>query len=120
MNLSYFLAKRISFQHAGGFSGIIHRIAVASLAVGLGVAILSIMVLGGFQKTVSSRVYGFTGHFQVQKFQMSTAFEEQPFSLNAEFLGKRDQFPFLTKVQSYAHKAALLKGSEDVEGVLLK
>jgi lipoprotein-releasing system permease protein len=120
LNLSYFLAKRISFQYAGGFSGIIHRIAVASLAVGLGVAILSIMVLGGFQKTVSSRVYGFTGHFQVQKFQMSTAYEEQPFSLNADFLKKQDQFPFLTKIQSYAHKAALLKGAEEVEGVLLK
>ena len=93
---------------------------MASLAVGLAVAILSIMVLGGFQKTVSSRVYGFTGHFQVQKFQMSSAYEEQPFSLNAEFLKKRDQFPFLSKTQSYAHKAALLKGSEEVEGVLLK
>ena len=56
--------------------------------MGLGVAILSIMVLGGFQKTVSSRVYGFTGHFQVQKFQMSTAVEEQPCSLNSEFLKK--------------------------------
>ena len=93
---------------------------MASLAVGLAVAILSIMVLGGFQKTVSSRVYGFTGHFQVQKFQMSSAYEEQPFSLNADFLKKRDQFPFLLKMQSYAHKAALLKGSEEVEGVLLK
>ncbi len=88
--------------------------------MGLAVAILSIMVLGGFQKTVSSRVHGFTGHFQVQKFQMSSAFEEQPFSLNADFLKKRDQFPFLSKMQSYAHKAALLKGSEEVEGVLLK
>ncbi|MDA0314561.1 MAG: ABC transporter permease [Bacteroidetes bacterium] len=120
MNLSYFLAKRISFQHAGGFSGIIHRIAVASLAVGLGVAILSIMVLGGFQKTVSSRVYGFTGHFQVQKFQMSSSFEEQPFSMNGEFLKNRGKFPFLSKVQSYAHKAALLKGAAEVEGILLK
>ena len=120
MNLSYFIAKRISFKQAGGFSGIIHRIAVASLAVGLGVALLSIMVLGGFQKTVSSRVYGFTGHFQVQKFQMSTAYEEQPFSLNAAFIGQVPSFPFVTKVQSYAHKAALLKGAEEVEGVLVK
>ena len=120
MNLSYFIAKRISFKQAGGFSGIIHRIAVASLAVGLGVALLSIMVLGGFQKTVSSRVYGFTGHFQVQKFQMSTAYEEQPFSLNAAFLAQVPSFPFVTKVQSYAHKAALLKGAEEVEGVLVK
>ena len=120
MNLSYFIAKRISFKQAGGFSGIIHRIAVASLAVGLGVALLSIMVLGGFQKTVSSRVYGFTGHFQVQKFQMSTTYEEQPFSLNAAFLTQVPSFPFVTKVQSYAHKAALLKGAEEVEGVLVK
>jgi lipoprotein-releasing system permease protein len=120
LNLSYFIAKRISFKQAGGFSGIIHRIAVASLAVGLGVALLSIMVLGGFQKTVSSRVYGFTGHFQVQKFQMSTAYEEQPFSLNAAFLTQVPSFPFVTKVQSYAHKAALLKGAEEVEGVLVK
>jgi lipoprotein-releasing system permease protein len=120
LNLSYFIAKRISFKQAGGFSGIIHRIAVASLAVGLGVALLSIMVLGGFQKTVSSRVYGFTGHFQVQKFQMSTTYEEQPFSLNAAFLTQVPSFPFVTKVQSYAHKAALLKGAEEVEGVLVK
>ena len=120
MNLSYFIAKRISFKQAGGFSGIIHRIAVGSLAVGLAVALLSIMVLGGFQRTVSDRVYGFTGHFQVQKFQMSTAYEELPFSLNAEFLEQVPSLPFLTKVQSYAHKAGLLKGAEEVEGILLK
>ncbi|MEY2704758.1 MAG: hypothetical protein RL407_820 [Bacteroidota bacterium] len=120
MNLSYFLAKRISFKQAGGFSGILHRIAVASLALGLGVAMLSIMVLGGFQKSVSSRVYGFTGNFQVQKYQMSSAYEEQPFSVDPEFLAKAKEFPFVGKVQSYAHKAALLKGEEEVEGVVLK
>lgn len=120
MNLSYFIAKRISFKQAGGFSGTIHRIAVGSLAVGLGVAILAIMVLGGFQKTVSNRVYGFTGHFQVQKFQMSNAFEELPFSLNSDFYKNYSKLPFITKVQSFAHKAALLKGDEEVEGVLMK
>jgi lipoprotein-releasing system permease protein len=120
LNLSYFIAKRISFKQAGGFSGTIHRIAVGSLAVGLGVAILAIMVLGGFQKTVSNRVYGFTGHFQVQKFQMSNSFEELPFSLNSDFYKNYANLPFITKVQSFAHKAALLKGDEEVEGVLIK
>lgn len=120
MNLSYFIAKRISFKQAGGFSGTIHRIAVGSLAMGLGVAILAIMVLGGFQKTVSDRVYGFTGHFQVQKFQMSNAFEELPFSLESDFYKNYSNLPFITKVQSFAHKAALLKGDEEVEGILMK
>ncbi len=120
MNLSYFIAKRISFKQAGGFSGTIHRIAVWSLAIGLGVSILAFMVLGGFQNTVSERVFGFTGHYQVHRFQMSNAFEEAPFSLHSEFVQNSKQLDFLVKTQSFAHKAALLKGDEEVEGILMK
>lgn len=120
MNLSYFIAKRISFKQSGGFSGTIHAIAVWSLALGLGVSILAFMVLGGFQNTVSERVFGFTGHYQVQRFQMSNAFEEAPFSLNSDFSQNSEQLPFITKTQSFAHKAALLKGDEEVEGILMK
>lgn len=120
MNLSYFIAKRISFKKAGGFSGTIHRIAVGSLALGLGVSILAFMVLGGFQDTVSERVFGFTGHFQVQRFQMSNAFEEAPFSLNSDFVKNSKSLPFLNRIQSFAHKAALIKGDEEVEGILMK
>jgi lipoprotein-releasing system permease protein len=120
LNLSYFIAKRISFKKAGGFSGTIHRIAVGSLALGLGVSILAFMVLGGFQDTVSERVFGFTGHFQVQRFQMSNAFEEAPFSLNSDFVKNSKSLPFLNRIQSFAHKAALIKGDEEVEGILMK
>jgi lipoprotein-releasing system permease protein len=120
LNLSYFIAKRISFKQAGGFSGTIHRIAVGSLALGLGVSILAFMVLGGFQDTVSERVFGFTGHFQVQRFQRSNAFEEAPFSMNSDFLQNSKKLEFLTKIQSFAHKAALLKGDQEVEGILMK
>ena len=120
LNLSYFIAKRISFKQAGGFSGTIHRIAVGSLALGLGVSILAFMVLGGFQDTVSERVFGFTGHYQVQRFQMSNAFEEAPFSVNSDFAKNSRKLDFLTRTQSFAHKAALLKGDQEVEGVLMK
>ncbi|MFC3414394.1 ABC transporter permease [Algoriphagus hitonicola] len=120
MNLSYFIAKRISFKGSGGFSKTIHRIAVGSLALGLGVSMLSFMVLGGFQKTVSDRVYGFTGHYQIQRFSMSNAFEELPFSQKSEFSEKKNELDFVEKTQSFAHKAALIKGDEEVEGVLMK
>ncbi|SDD49520.1 lipoprotein-releasing system permease protein [Algoriphagus faecimaris] len=120
MNLSYFIAKRISFKGSGGFSKTIHQIAVGSLALGLAVSILSFMVLGGFQKTVSERVYGFTGHYQVQRFSMSNAFEELPFSLKSEFSEKKSSLAFIEKTQSFAHKAALIKGEQEVEGVLMK
>ncbi|WP_057938110.1 ABC transporter permease [Algoriphagus resistens] len=120
MNLSYFIAKRISFKKAGGFSATIHKIAVGSLALGLAVSLISFMVLGGFQRTVSEKVYGFTGHYQVQRFTMSNAFEEAPFSQNSEFSQTYKQLPFIRKVQSFAHKAALIKGEQEVEGVIMK
>lgn len=120
MNLSYFIAKRISFKKAGGFSATIHKIAVGSLALGLAVSLVSFMVLGGFQSTVSGNVYGFTGHYQVQRFTMSNSFEEAPFSLNSQFSQTYHLLPFITKVQAFAHKAALIKGDEEVEGVLMK
>lgn len=120
MNVSYFLAKRISFKNTGGFSTTIHRIAVGSLALGLAVSLLAFMVLGGFQRSVSEKVYGFTGHFQVQKFAVSNSFEETPFSLSSDFAQNYTKLPFIEKMQSVAHKATLLKGDEEVEGIMMK
>jgi lipoprotein-releasing system permease protein len=120
LNLSYFIAKRISFKGSGGFSTTIYKIAVGSLALGLAVSLLAFMVLGGFQKTISDKVYGFTGHFQVQRFTMSNDFEESPFSLKSDFAQNYKQLERINGVQSFAHKAALIKGEDEVEGVLMK
>lgn len=120
MALTYFIAKRLSFKKTGGFSATIHRIAVGSLALGLGVSILAFMILGGFQNTISQKVYGFTGHFQVQRFSLSNSFEEAPMSLDSEFFRSYSSLGFVVCVQSYANKAALIKGESEVEGVLMK
>lgn len=88
--------------------------------MGLGLSILAFMILGGFQNTVSERVFGFTGQYQVQRYTMSNAFEEAPSSLKSNFYQQYDQLPFITKVQRYANKAALIKGESEVEGVLMK
>lgn len=120
MNLSYFIAKRISFKGSGGFSVTIYKIAVGSLALGLAVSLVAFMVLGGFQNTISDKVYGFTGHFQVQRFTMSNDFEESPFSLKSDFTENYKQISFIEGIQSFAHKAALIKGEDEVEGVIMK
>lgn len=78
------------------------------------------MILGGFQQEISKKVYGFTGHFQVTKFMSGNAFEEVPTTTNSEFYKNHSQFSFIERVQGYAHKPGLLKGDDEVEGVLLK
>lgn len=120
MNLSYFIAKRISFKQTGGFTGTVHRIAVVSVAIGIAVSIISFMILGGFQNQISDRVFAFTGHYQVMRFMAGNAFEESPTSTKAAFYQNFREIPEVRHVQVFAHKPGLLKGDEEVEGVLMK
>lgn len=120
MNLSYFIAKRISFKRTGGFTGTIHRIAVASVAIGLAITMISFMILGGFQNEISNKVFSFTGHYQGLKFVSGNAFEEVPVSMNSDFFQNYKSLDFIRHVQVFAHKPGLLKGDEEVEGVLMK
>ncbi len=120
MNLSYFIAKRISFKQTGGFTGTVHRIAVVSVAIGIAVSIISFMILGGFQNQISDRVFAFTGHYQVMRFMAGNAFEESPTSTKAEFYQNYREIPEVRHLQVFAHKPGLLKGDEEVEGVLMK
>lgn len=120
MNLSYFIAKRISFKRTGGFTGTIHRIAVASVAIGIAISIISFMILGGFQNEISDKVYGFTGHYQVMRFMSGNAFEESPTSYKSDFYQNHSQNSIIKHVQAFAHKPGLLKGEDEVEGVLMK
>lgn len=120
MNLSYFIAKRISFKNTGGFTGTIHRIAVASVAIGIAISLISFMILGGFQNEISNKVYSFTGHFQVLRFMSGNAFEESPTSKRTDFFKSYPTAGYISHVQSFAHKPGLLKGDNEVEGVLMK
>lgn len=85
MNLSYFIAKRISFKRTGGFTGTIHQIAVASIAIGLSILIIAFLILGGFKQVVSDKVFSFTGHYQVHKFTSHNAYENYPSSKDSQF-----------------------------------
>ncbi len=120
MNLPDFIAKRTLNSKVGQFSGSIHSIAVISVAIGLAIMLVSILIMGGFQKTIKEKVYSFAGHLQVTKYTLSNSFEESPISTDTEFYNNFNQYPLVRQVQSFAFKAGLLKTDEAVEGVLLK
>lgn len=120
MNLSYFIAKRISFKRTGGFTGTIHRIAVASIAIGLAIMIISFMILGGFQQVIAEKVFSFTGHYQIHGFSLSNDYEDSAISTDSDFYSNYPQLDFVRHVQTYATKPGLLKGEDEVQGVIMK
>ncbi len=124
MNLSYFISKRISQGNPdtdkGGFSSIIHKIAVASITVGLSAAIVSFLIMKGFQETVQDKIYGFSSHLIVSKFTMNNSMEEQPFSYNVNIYNHPEELDVIDHIQEFSHKAGLIKTEDEVLGVVFK
>jgi lipoprotein-releasing system permease protein len=120
LNLSYFISKRISRQSSEGFSATIHKIAVASIGIGLGAAIIAFLIMRGFQDTVKDKIYSFSGHLLVNKFSMSNSMDEAPMDINIDLYSTPSAFPAIRHIQEYAHKAGLIKTDEEVLGVVVK
>lgn len=120
MNLSYFISKRITQSRQSGFSATIHRIAITSIAIGLFAAILSFLVMKGFQNTVKSKIYGFSGHLLITKFSHNNSPEEGPMNFHVDVYDNKEKYPFIKHIQEYAHKAGLVKTENEVLGVVVK
>ncbi len=120
MNLSYFISKRIRAAEAGSFSSIIHKVAVASIAIGLAAAIVSFLIMEGFQNTVKEKIYSFSNHLLITKFTMNNAVAEQPFEFAIDLYKNPENFPFVKHVQEYSHKAGLIKTETEVLGIVFK
>lgn len=120
MNLPYFIAKRISDPKQGNFSSTIQKVAVASVAIGLAVMIGAYMILGGFQNTITDKVFSFSGHVQITKFSFSNSVEEGPILLKHEAMEAIVNNEHVSHIQEYAHKPVLLATNDDVYGVVVK
>lgn len=120
MNLPYFISRRITKSGAGSFSSTINRIAVVSIGLGLTVLILAFMILYGFKKEIKDKIYSFSGHLIINKYTLSTSFEESDIRVSDTLIQELMAYPLTSKVQPYAMKAGLLKTEEEVQGVILK
>lgn len=120
MNLSYFISKRITKGQREGFSSIIHKIAIVSIAVGLAAAIVSFLIMKGFQETVKNKIYAFSGHIIITKFTMNNSPEEQPMSYQIPLYNHPQEYSFIDHVQEYAHKVGLARTDDEVLVVVIK
>ena len=120
MNLHFFIANKITHHAEGTFSQTIHRVAITSIAVGVLSLLLSFMILGGFRKAISEKIYSFGGQLLITKYTYSNSFENASFLMNDTLLKVLETEAYIKNFQSYAFKAGLLKTEEEVQGVVFK
>jgi lipoprotein-releasing system permease protein len=122
LNISGFIARRIAFNEQKSFSRFVIRLSITATVISVMVMIVTLAFAGGFQKTISEKVFSFWGHIRIHNFeaQRVSIAEETPITRNDSITNLIKTFPGVKSIQAYATKNAILKTSENIEGVLFK
>jgi lipoprotein-releasing system permease protein len=120
LSIERFIARKILFNAPKSFSRYIVSIAIVAVGLSLSVMIVATAMVNGFQKEISSKVYGFWGHIHITKFGFSKTLEDNPISTNVPFYPSLDTFRNVRHIQVFANKAGIIKTSDQIEGIIMK
>ncbi len=128
MKVAAFIANRIAFNTSPGpggkksFSRFIIRLSTVATVISVAVMIVTLAFANGFQETVSQKIFAFWGHIRVQEKQPDKAIisEETPIIKNDSLIKIISQNPEVQSIYPFATKYAILKTTDEIEGVLLK
>ncbi|HEX7847773.1 MAG TPA: FtsX-like permease family protein [Chitinophagaceae bacterium] len=122
MKVAGFIADRVAFNQQKSFSRFIIRLSIVATVISVAVMIITLALANGFQDAVSQKVFSFWGHIRIQERQpdKSVLTEETPIIQNDSLTALIKQNPDVKTIHPFATKYAILKTTDEIEGVLVK
>lgn len=122
MNWKLFIAHRIYKNDEGGkeVSKPAIRIAMAGIAIGLAVMIISVAVVIGFKHQVRDKVVGLSSDILVTSMDEAQSYQTTPVVGNDSLLRVLEAVPSVSHVQRYATKPGMIMTSDNFQGMVLK
>lgn len=123
MNTEFFIAKRLykgNKKNEKRVSSPAVTIAIAGIALGLVVMILSVSIVIGFKKEIRGKVVGFGSHIHVTSFEDNSSFELNPIATSDSLYSIITSHPEIRHVQPYIIKPGIIKTDENFQGVVMK
>ena len=123
MSFAYYIAKRIHFSKGNETQRVSPpaiRIAIAGIAIGLVVMILSVAIVVGFKKEIREKVIGFGGHIQIHAMANNPTYETLPICLNDSLAEAINKVKGVVSTKTYITKPAVLKTQDDFLAVVIK
>lgn len=122
MNWKLFIARRIYRSNEGAkeVSKPAVRIAMAGIAIGLAVMIVSVAVVTGFKHQVRDKVVGISSDILVTGLTEVQSYEMPPVIGNDSLMRALQAIPGVGHVQRYATKPGMVMTSDNFQGIVLK
>lgn len=122
MKWEFFIARRIYFDKdkKRKVSPPAVRLAVAGVALGLAVMILTVAIVIGFKHEIRHKVVGFGSHVRISAFSSNTSFETPPVQFSDSLHNVLLSYPDVARTEPYATKPGIFKTDSEYMGVVLK
>ena len=122
LKFEVFIARRIfkSREEGKQVSSPAIRVAVASIAIGLAVMLLSIAIIVGFKQEVRNKVIGFGSHIQISAFDNNASYETQPIAVSDTLIDLIQSVPGVKRIEVFSTKPGIIKTENDFLGVVFK
>lgn len=123
LNLEYFIAKRLitSKEYKSSISAPIIKIAIAAIAIGMVMMIISIATGIGLQQKIRQKVAAFNGHIVISNFdENESQVSTKPVSIKQDFYPKFKNIEGIHHVQAVATKAGIIRTETAFEGIIFK
>ena len=93
MNISSFIARRITFNQSQSFTKLIINIGITAVALSVMVMILSTSLFKGFKSEITEKVYNFWGHIHISDANTKRTFEAIPIEMDTAFVNRLKRLP---------------------------
>ena len=123
MNLEYFIAKRLISVESrkSTISTPIIKIAIAAIAIGMIMMIVSVATGIGLQQKIREKVAAFNGHIIISNYDDNQSqVSVEPISLNQRFYPKFNSIEGINHIQAVASKAGIIRTATAFEGIIFK
>ncbi len=124
MNFPLFIARRISGKTILNtkVSRPAVSIAIAGVAIGLAVMIITVSVVIGFKHTIRNKVFGFGGHITLAEYFSIQGMdqEQHPIEINDSLCHELYKIKGIKNIQRYTYAQGIFKTDNDFLGIILK
>ncbi|MFK7049434.1 MULTISPECIES: ABC transporter permease [Flavobacterium] len=123
MNLEFFIADRLirTKERKSNISAPIIKIAIAAIAIGLIMMIISVATGVGLQNKIRQKVSAFNGHIIISNFDDNQSqVSLNPVSTNQDFYPNFNSVEGIKHIQAVASKAGIIRTEKTFEGIVFK